>query len=108
MSEPTDFGRGTGHTTRQLLQLRKNGVFIVHTDAMKSHARAIAGQLGRPDITVMGLWELGPNAEKLRGMNPWRVELDHAVYDTRERELVRLIDMVDKFTARRAYVWHPE
>lgn len=75
-----NYERGTGHTTRQMLEATKGAVYVWFSNDL-SYPRHLAGHLGRTDLQIVGPSWL-----------EWRANVQRATYV--------VIDHATKLTAR--------
>lgn len=86
-----DVDRGTGRTSRQMLEAPELSVFIWCNDQLHYPTR-LARRLGRFDLLILGLNTLGTNHHRLYGIQR-PIIVDHAVEWTPLMEHARrLID----------------
>lgn len=103
-----DRGRGTGRTTRQIRELPRGSVFIVHSYSFADYCRHIVvREHGDPKairIVVVQEWH---DVQKLRGLSVPEVCYDHDYIDLISppgkrppRWLSELFDVMDRIRGR--------
>lgn len=73
--------RGTGKTTKQLLNASKNAIFIC-SGPSTLYTKILAGKLNRGDIKIYGFYETEELIRKFRGISKdYEIIFDHWLFD---------------------------